>query len=114
MRWFRRGEPGAAAPVETMEPAPPEEDAPIDYVTDAPIEDAQHDRFGRRIWACRIADTISAQRDPASLVVGIYGPWGDGKTSVLNLIHDTLGKAPGMVPVRPRSVSSVMILLGWG
>lgn len=83
-----------------MESPPLGRDVRADYVTDAPIEDAEHDRFGRSYWAARVAETVAAQRDPASLVVGIYGPWGDGKTSVLNLIHGTLGKVPGVVPVR--------------
>jgi predicted KAP-like P-loop ATPase len=104
MRWFRRGkrrdDPTSAAPVEGAEPAPRNEDPWTDYVSDAPIEDAQHDRFRRWIWACRVAETIAAQRDPASIVVGIYGPWGDGKTSVLNLIYDMLDEAPGVVPVK--------------
>jgi len=51
-----------------------------DYLSDAPIEDSIQDRFRRENWTRRIAETIAAQGDPASLVVGIYGPWGDGKT----------------------------------
>ena len=70
------------------------------YVTDAPIDTPSDDRFGRARWARRIAETISAQRDPASIVVGIYGPWGDGKTSVLNLIEAELRDTDGIVPVR--------------
>ena len=104
MRWFRRDtrpvEESDAGPVELSDISDAEEEDHADYVTDAPIDDAQHDRFGRRTWAIRVADTIAAQRDPASIVVGIYGPWGDGKTSVLNLIHDSLEKAAGVVPVR--------------
>lgn len=71
-----------------------------EYVTDAPITEPPQDRFSRASFAQRIARTISAQRDPASLVVGIYGPWGDGKTSVLNLIEHALASVDGMVPVR--------------
>ena len=33
------------------------------------------------------------------MVVGLYGPWGDGKTSVLNLVEHALAGADGMVPV---------------
>jgi hypothetical protein len=71
-----------------------------DFVTDAPIVDVRDDRFRRGAWARRIAETIAAQHDPASLVVAIYGPWGDGKTSVLNLIAEALADVPHVVPVR--------------
>lgn len=70
------------------------------YVTDAPITEASDDRFSRAPFAKRIARTIIAQRDSASLVVGIYGPWGDGKTSVLNLIEQVLDEDEATVPVR--------------
>ncbi len=70
-----------------------------DFVTDAPITEAPEDRFSRAPLAQRIARTIIAQRDPASLVVGIYGPWGDGKTSVLNLIERALEEDESTVPV---------------
>lgn len=70
------------------------------YVTDAPITQPPEDRFSRATFAERIARTIIAQRDSASIVVGIYGPWGDGKTSVLNLIEHVLDRDERTVPVR--------------
>lgn len=41
-----------------------------------------------------------AQVDPTSLVIGIYGPWGDGKTSVMNLIAESLEATSDAVVVR--------------
>lgn len=70
------------------------------YVTDAPITQPPEDKFSRAAFAQRIAHTIRAQRDPASIVVGVYGPWGDGKTSVLNLIEHTLAEDGRTVPIR--------------
>lgn len=71
-----------------------------DLRIDAPIEEFTDDRFSRGPFAERIARTIVAQRDPGSLVVGVYGAWGDGKTSVLNLVEKTLAKDSTVVPVR--------------
>lgn len=102
-RWLRRGaRRGAAAPAAPNggAPASADDEARADLVTDAPIADPDDDRFGRGPWARRIAETIAAQQDPASLVVGVYGPWGDGKTSVLNLIDGSLSKPPGVALVR--------------
>lgn len=53
---------------------------------DRPIQAADQDRFGRWEFSKRIAQVIVERRDASSLVVGIYAPWGDGKTSVLNMI----------------------------
>lgn len=60
------------------------------YVSDAPIDDPDGDRFNRQPFAQRIADTIAARKDPSSIVIGIYGAWGQGKTTVLNFIAKAL------------------------
>ena len=56
------------------------------YASDAPIKTRSEDRFKRYPFAKRIAETVIARPDPSSIVVGIYGAWGEGKTSVLNFI----------------------------
>ena len=58
--------------------------------TDRPISKADQDRFDRKHFAQRIAQVISARSDKTGLVVGIHGPWGEGKTSVLNMIAEEL------------------------
>ncbi len=70
------------------------------YADDQPITGIPADAFGRWPFAQRIAHTIRAREDPSSLVVGLYGPWGDGKTSVLNLMSLALKKEPDVVVVR--------------
>lgn len=60
------------------------------YSSDAPVQQVTQDRFKRWPFAKRIAETIAARKDPSSLVVGIYGAWGEGKTSVLNFIGQEL------------------------
>jgi predicted KAP-like P-loop ATPase len=57
---------------------------------DAPISSKAQDRFSRWPFAERIANVLAARTDSSSLVVGIYGPWGDGKTSVLNMMVEAL------------------------
>lgn len=60
------------------------------YSDDAPIRNHRGDRFGRWPFAERVASVIATRSDPSSIVVGIYGPWGDGKTSVINMMIEAL------------------------
>ena len=82
------GEEGTAAP------------SPISYLADAPVTDPAEDRFRRKPFAHRIADTIADRPDPTSLVVGLYGKWGEGKTTILNFIEDRLAENENVVCVR--------------
>jgi predicted KAP-like P-loop ATPase len=70
------------------------------YSADQPIRSKEEDRFKRWPFANRIAETLAARRDPSSLVIAIYGPWGDGKTSTLLLMEEALGVHPHVVAVR--------------
>ena len=60
------------------------------YLTDNPIESKSFDRFDRWSFAERIAHTIGQREDTGGLVVAIYGEWGDGKTSALNMMEKEL------------------------
>lgn len=70
------------------------------YVDDSPIDDPKLDRLKRRPFAERIAKTIASRLNPASLVIGIYGAWGDGKTTVLNFIEKELKKDSHVICIR--------------
>lgn len=73
-----------------------------DTISDAP---AREDALGRRAFASVLADRIRRMRqlDPAStLVVHLDGPWGSGKSSVLNFLADELRDASGQRRSRER------------
>lgn len=53
---------------------------------DIPIGKPVEDILGRKGYAKQLADRIAGWRGDESLVVGIYGEWGDGKTSLKNLV----------------------------
>jgi len=77
-----------------------EKAAQIGYLSDASIDDPDADLFRRKPFANRIADTIASRSDPKSLVVGLYGRWGEGKTTVLNFIERQIENHDNVVPVR--------------
>lgn len=70
------------------------------YSADQPITSKDQDRFNRWPFAKRIADTIANGRDPSSLVIGLYGAWGDGKTSTLGLMQQALAEHPDVILLR--------------
>jgi hypothetical protein len=58
---------------------------------DHPITNETEDRFQRYQFAKRIADISCGGKFSASLVIGIYGKWGEGKTSVINIAQTFIG-----------------------
>lgn len=71
-----------------------------DYFTDIPISDPNLDEFKRYSFAQRVAETIALRRDPASIVIGIYGVWGAGKSTVLNFIEKELENKDDVICVK--------------
>ena len=82
------------------DPEGAEQAGPVGYLADAPLLDPDRDRLRRKPFAHRVADTISSRTDPTSLVIGIYGRWGEGKTTVLNFIEQRLVESDTVICVR--------------
>ena len=57
------------------------------YHSDKPIEQFDEDLLGRATFAKQLADSILSIDLSDSFAIGIYGKWGTGKTSVLNLVQ---------------------------
>jgi len=62
------------------------------FSSDKPVENSEQDRFQRYGFSKRIAETIKQRDAEEGIVIGIYGAWGEGKTSVLNFIQKELNK----------------------
>lgn len=73
---------------------------PHEYSADAPVKSSAGDRFQRWPFAQRIAQIIATRKDPESLVVGINGAWGEGKTTVFYFIEEELRKHENIVAFR--------------
>jgi hypothetical protein len=81
------------------EPDAAANDGGMSMQADRPIEKIADDKFDRAPFAVQIAKVIATRQDPSSLVVGLYGPWGDGKTSVLSMIREALQSYPDVIPM---------------
>lgn len=68
------------------------------FDADRPITKSSQDRLDRAIFAKYLARCMLDHKDPDSLVVGLYGGWGVGKTSVINLVIEELNFAATNVP----------------
>jgi hypothetical protein len=67
---------------------------------DQPILTSNEDRFGRKHFAHRIAEIVSTRDSRSGIVIGIHAPWGEGKTSVLNLIEEKLKENEEVLVIR--------------
>ncbi|MBE0608463.1 MAG: hypothetical protein IH609_03730 [Dehalococcoidia bacterium] len=63
------------------------------FSADRAITSASEDRLNRKGFAYAIADALANWRQKDSLVVGIFGPWGVGKTSIVNMAKERLERA---------------------
>lgn len=64
------------------------------HFDDKPIEKPEDDRFGFDTFSSAIATSIAGNKQPEGTVVAIHGPWGTGKSSIVNLIKHHLATEP--------------------
>ncbi|WP_406083576.1 KAP family NTPase [Micromonospora zamorensis] len=65
-------------------------------VSDSPIDSARQDLLQRSVGAANIAGGIRDVDASGGYVVGIVGPWGSGKTSIVNMIGEALRHEPAL------------------
>lgn len=60
------------------------------FSADRPISSHQEDLLGRAGFARSLANTIKQWKGNDSLVIALYGPWGSGKSSIKNMVVESL------------------------
>lgn len=60
------------------------------FDADRPIVSSEQDKLGRSEFAKYLARCMLDHKNPESLVLGLQGSWGSGKTSLINLIIQEL------------------------
>lgn len=78
---------------------------------DSPIRSLSEDRLGRRPFARALAAEIMAAPAARGYVMGLTGPWGSGKTSILNMTVDALGDDATVVHFNPWMFSGTEALV---
>ena len=70
--------------------------------TDSPIKKSDEDRLGRAEYAKSIAKlllSLKSKKLEHGIVLGLYGEWGSGKTSFINLVKEQLVKEPSFITI---------------
>ena len=68
------------------------------FSADRPIEHLDDDRLQRRTFALSIAQAITTWHGDESLVMALYGGWGDGKSSIKGMVVDAMKKDSATCP----------------
>lgn len=63
------------------------------YFNDSPIEGADDDRYSVTGFADSVAKSITRMQNPVGTTIALNGPWGSGKSSVVNLIRAALAQS---------------------
>jgi len=64
----------------------------MDYQRDKPLLTASHDKFKHTHYVKVIKDILVKSETPIN--IGLYGRWGVGKSSILNMLREELEKKP--------------------
>ena len=91
--WFTRPQRKNLLPTQTND----EGKSSSVFSADEPILSASEDRLGRAGFVRRVVDTIVGRHERAGLVVGVFGEWGEGKTSLMRMIEAQLGGRDDLV-----------------
>lgn len=65
------------------------------FSTDRAIKSEKEDLLNRSGFAMELASSLSSWNEDDSLVVSLYGNWGDGKTSTKNMLLEAIVKIKG-------------------
>src|SRR5438093_3700582 len=85
----QRIRPARASAVEPRPGGGAESLAPI-FSADRPISSAGSDRLGRANFSRALARALAGWAGEDSLVVGLYGEWGAGKSSIKNMAIEAI------------------------
>lgn len=59
----------------------------LGLLSDSSLENPEQDQLGYSDFAENLAETIETRIPRQDFVVGIYGPWGSGKSTILNFVE---------------------------
>lgn len=70
------------------------ENSQLNFVSDNPLETKEEDKLDRFNFIQQLGNRILEYDNVDSLVIGLYGEWGSGKSSIINLTIEYLENSP--------------------
>ncbi|PHI17986.1 hypothetical protein CEQ90_20295 [Lewinellaceae bacterium SD302] len=70
------------------------------YLNDKPLDNVEDDKFSRGKFADRITELVKSYKSEDSIVIGLYGKWGEGKTTVLNFVIDDISELENFIVIK--------------
>lgn len=64
----------------------------MNYSTDRPIDTEEQDLLGRSFFSKQLGKAIYEYNEKDGLVIGLFGKWGTGKTSIINMVVNEINK----------------------
>lgn len=74
------------------------------FKSDNPITKSEEDLLGRSGFANALAEAILSYKDTESVVTGLYGKWGSGKSSVINMCVEHIESTVEELPKNQRPI----------
>lgn len=68
------------------------------FRSDLPITSCEDDLLARSSFSKALADAIISYKHKDSIVTALYGPWGAGKSSVVNMVLERIGATSKSMP----------------
>lgn len=66
---------------------------------DLPIAKSSDDKLNRRSFSESLAQVLLHNSFSSSITIGLYGKWGSGKTSILNMVLESVANSDGNVVI---------------
>lgn len=63
------------------------------FISDDPIININHDRLGSKKTANNLIQILKNENHENSFTLGLVGPWGNGKSSIINFVKDHLNQS---------------------
>nr|NJM04349.1 hypothetical protein [Desulfobacula sp.] len=63
------------------------------FIFEKPIETTKDDFLGRKRFSQHLGKALLDWKEKESLVIAIYGEWGSGKSSLINLATENIEKS---------------------
>lgn len=79
------------------------------YAQDKPITTPQDDKLKRKDFASQLAKSIANFEHNENFIIGLYGSWGSGKTSLINMVCHYLENATTSISADPSSPPPIII-----